>query len=502
MRSLLGHRRSLFWLGCLALTAWQPRLFAVLTRGPGVEHQDVTPSSRLTPRITVETAPALLAILDDELDRLSGSNLAALLRRLAKFQQKRLDSSLIAKLQEILPKATKAVQKSSMSPRELCTCFWASAHLADVAPEALNLAKVAGKKIPAKVASLQHQGLSQCFWAAAHLQRTSKKAVQPLQKVLGKVAAAVAKVLPERAVELKPQELSNCLWALARLQGRMPELLEVLPALADRLPEKVHEMTPQHLSNCLWATAQLRNYESALKNVEPLAKAIRSETKRLKPQELATCLCASAHLKDAAPEALQLVPAVAYSVEECDLKPRELSNCLWASAHLVHEAPSVLSMAGALAQRIPESAPRMTSQEVSNYLLAVALHDGEDGGLTKIGDQTLLAGVQRLKQLLPKLTKQQLFIHAPTVLWACARAGHRDVDLLTRLANKYQNLAKRLPTWSLLSMAWSFERLGAGGFKEFQEVLRANIEMRGLTRADVELSQKGPLEWAAATKSS
>ena len=30
-------------------------------------------------------------------------------------------------------------------------------------------------------------------------------------------------------------------------------------------------MTPQHLSNCLWATAQLRNYESALKNVEPLA---------------------------------------------------------------------------------------------------------------------------------------------------------------------------------------------------------------------------------------
>eukprot|EP00439_Symbiodinium_sp_Y106_P026560 s583_g3.t1 len=166
-----------------------------------VEHQDVTPSSRLTPRITVETAPALLAILDDELDRLSGSNLAALLRRLAKFQQKRLDSSLIAKLQEILPKATKAVQKSSMSPRELCTCFWASAHLADVAPEALNLAKVAGKKIPAKVASLQHQGLSQCFWAAAHLQRTSKKAVQPLQKVLGKVAAAVAKVLPERAVE-------------------------------------------------------------------------------------------------------------------------------------------------------------------------------------------------------------------------------------------------------------------------------------------------------------
>eukprot|EP00439_Symbiodinium_sp_Y106_P022605 s583_g2.t2 len=158
-------------------------------------------------------------------------------------------------------------------------------------------------------------------------------------------------------------------------------------------------------------------------------------------------------------------------------------------------------MAGALAQRIPESAPRMTSQEVSNYLLAVALHDGEDGGLTKIGDQTLLAGVQRLKQLLPKLTKQQLFIHAPTVLWACARAGHRDVDLLTRLANKYQNLAKRLPTWSLLSMAWSFERLGAPGFKEFQEVLRANIEMRGLTRADVELSQKGPLEWAAATKS-
>jgi len=239
-----------------------------------------------------------------------------------------------------------------------------------------------------------------------------------------------------------------------------------------------------------------------LKNVEPLAKAIRSETKRLKPQELATCLCASAHLKDAAPEVLQLVPAVAYSVEECDLKPRELSNCLWASAHLVHEAPSVLSMAGALAQRIPESAPRMTSQEVSNYLLAVALHDGEDGGLTKIGDQTLLAGVQRLKQLLPKLTKQQLFIHAPTVLWACARAGHRDVDLLTRLANKYQNLAKRLPTWSLLSMAWSFERLGAPGFKEFQEVLRANIEMRGLTRADVELSQKGPLEWAAATKSS
>ncbi|CAE7519119.1 Atp13a1 [Symbiodinium sp. CCMP2592] len=435
MRSLLGHRRSLFWLGCLALTAWQPRLFAVLTRGPGVEHQDVTPSSRLTPRITVETAPALLAILDDELDRLSGSNLAALLRRLAKFQQKRLDSSLIAKLREILPKATKAVQKSTMSPRELCTCFWASAHLADVAPEALNLAKVAGKKIPGKVSSLQHQGLSQCFWAAAHLQSTSKKGEQPLQKVLRKVAAAVAKTLPVRAAELKPQEVSNCLW--------------VLPALADRLPEKVHGMTPQHLSNCLWATAQLRNHESALKNVEPLAKAIRSETKRLKPQELATCLCASAHLKDVAPEVLQLVPAVAYSAEECDLKPRELSNCLWASAHLVHEAPSVLSMAGALAQRIPESAPRMTSQEVSNYLLAVALHDGEDSGLTKIGDQTLLAGVERLKQLLLKLTKQQLFIHAPTVLWACARAGHRDVDLLTRLAKKYQNLAKRLPTWCL-----------------------------------------------------
>ena len=91
----------------------------------------------------------------------------------------------------------------------------------------------------------------------------------------------------------------------------------------------------------------------------------------------------------------------------------------------------------------------MTSQEVSNYLLAVALHDGEDGGLAKIGDQTLLAGVKRLKQLLPKLTKQQLFIHAPTVLWACARAGHRDVDLLTLLAKKYQNLAKRLPTWCL-----------------------------------------------------
>ncbi|CAE7769781.1 Atp13a1, partial [Symbiodinium microadriaticum] len=433
-----------------ALAAWQPKLFAVLTRGPGAGRlEEVTPSARLTPRITVEPAPALLDILNDELERLSGSNLAALLRRLAKFQQKRLDSSLVAKLCAILPRATKAVQKSTMSPRELCTSFWACAHLADVAPEALNLAKVVGRKIPDQVASLEHQGLSQCFWAAAHLQSTSKKASPSLQKVLRKVAAAVATLLPERAAELKPQELSNSLWALARLQGSMPELLEALPALADRLPEKVHEMMPQHLSNCLWATAQLRGSERALKNVEPLAKAIRSEAKRLKPQELATCLCASAHLKDVAPEVLQLVPAVAYSVEECELKPRELSNCLWASAHLVHEAPSVLSMAGALAGQIPESAPRMTSQEVSNYLLAVALHDGEDGGLAKIGDQTLLAGVKRLKQLLPKLTKQQLFIHAPTVLWACARAGHRDVDLLTLLAKKYQNLAKRLPTWCL-----------------------------------------------------
>ena len=101
-----------------------------------------------------------------------------------------------------------------MSPRELCTSFWACAHLADVAPEALNLAKVVGRKIPDQVASLEHQGLSQCFWAAAHLQSTSKKASPSLQKVLRKVAAAVATLLPERAAELKPQELSNCLLTL------------------------------------------------------------------------------------------------------------------------------------------------------------------------------------------------------------------------------------------------------------------------------------------------
>lgn len=111
---------------------------------------------------------------------------------------------------------------------------------------------------------------------------------------------------------------------------------------------------------------------------------------------------------------------------------------------------------------------------------------------------TAIDMVQRFKALLPKMAEANWRLAVPTVIWASARLGVHDEELLASVSEHFGSRKKCSPLtdWSVCVLQWSYTVLDSTArFKGFHQTLNAVIESRGLSESDVQQSQYGPFHF-------
>ena len=447
-------------------------------------------------------------------------------------------TQLLAALVKSVPAKVKG-----MNAFDLSTCMWASAKLKDTALVVLEMVSAIAVQIPNKAKDMEAEGLSNCLWASGQL----KDVVAP--DVLAGVSAIAAQI-PKKAQDVKPQHLSNCLWAFVQLKDIAPDVLAGVSAIAAQIPKKAQDVKPQHLSTCLWAFVQLKDIApDVLEAVLSIVGQIRERATDMVPQGLSHCLWASAQLKDVAPHVLDAVPAIAVQIpnKAKDMEAQGLSNCLWASGQLREVVPDVLKAVPALVAQIPNKANDMIPQHLSNCLFACAqlkdevpmvmeivpaivveislkINDMVPQALSnslealillrdsvpKVNsflaaggniDEILRSAAKRLNSLLPGLKGKDFRFTVPVVVWACAKAGVYDGELLGAVATHLGSRSKlsALPDFGVCALSWSYQVLETqNDFKDFKQLLISEATERGLSEADVQSCELGRFGWKHA----
>ena len=374
--------------------------------------------------------------------------------------------------------------------------LWSITQLSDRFSIPTQLLAALVKSVPAKVKDMNAQEISNIFWASA-------KANDVAPVMLDMVPAIVAQI-PKRAKVMVPQALSNCLWASAQLKDVAPHVLEAVPAIVMQIRKKAKNMKPQELSNCLWASAQLKDVAPhVLKAVPPIVAQIPCKAQDMIPQHLSNCFWASAQLKDVAPDVLEVVQAIVAQIpnKAKDMAPQALSNCLLACAQLKDYAPKALQIVPAIVGEIPAKLQGMNPQEMSNSLETLVLlrHSvPQVGGM----DDILMSAAARLNSLLPRLGGKDFSFTVPVVIWACAKAGVYDGELLGAVATHLGSRTKlsALTRFGVCALSWSYQVLDAqDDFEDFKTLLMTEAKRRGFSEADVEGCHRGRLRWNRAS---
>ena len=397
------------------------------------------------------------------------------------------------------------------------------------------------KSVPAKVKGMNAFDLSNCMWASAKLKDTAP--------VVLEMVSAIAVQIPNKAKDMEAQGLSNCLWASGQLKDVVaPDVLAGVSAIAAQIPKKTQDVKPQHLSNCLWAFVQLKDIApDVLEAVPSIVGQIRERATDMVPRGLSNCLWASAQLKDVAPHVLDAVPAIAVQIpnKAKDMEAQGLSNCLWAFGQLKDVAPDVLKAVPALVAQIPNKANDMIPQHLVQLPLCMCAAQGwsaqgvgdcssHSGGnlvedqrhgptsvVQQLGgphpslviqflksivflaaggniDEILRSAARRLNSLLPGLKGKDFSFTVPVVVWACAKAGVYDGDLLSAVAQRLGSRTKlsALPDFGVCALSWSYQVLDIqNDFKDFKQLLISEATERGLSEADVQSCELGRFGW-------
>eukprot|EP00438_Fugacium_kawagutii_P021953 Skav208049 [mRNA] locus=scaffold1124:62022:73341:- [translate_table: standard] len=407
-----------------------------------------------------KSAKQLVEVLDDILDgpfdfyqASSAYHSLATWKKRRELQSSDWDGPVIERLHA---RVQGLVLQDGLGARESANILWSFATLSDRFSIPAELLDALVKSMHAKAMGMNQQELSNCLWASAYLKNVAPLAVEMVR--------ALSAQIIDTAKSMNPQGVSNCFWASAQLKDVAPEVLEVVPAIAAQIPDKVRDMIPQQLSNCLWASAQL--------------KAVK-------------------------PGVLKVVPAIVLQIPEKakDMIPQHLSNCLWACAQLKELAPDVLEAVPALAAEIPEKANSMNLQQFCNTLIALlALQDSGlevAPNLAWTAKELTKTAVARISSSIRKLTATSWRLDVPTIVWACARVGVYDAELLASVAQHLPSpkAMSSLTKFGLCALSWSYRVLDTqGDFRDFQQRLASAIAQRGLSEADVENSELWPLQ--------
>ena len=130
---------------------------------------------------------------------------------------------------------------------------------------------------------------------------------------------------------------------LSRDDAMSPVWAGIATRLGDLKRQKV--LRARAAANVLWALAVLWEdigvHMSQL--LLELAEYFQVHSAGMNPQDLSNSLWAAATLKDAAPQVLKAVPALAGQIpgQVGDMVPQALSNSLWAAASLKDAVPAV-----------------------------------------------------------------------------------------------------------------------------------------------------------------
>ena len=289
--------------------------------------------------------------------------------------------------------------------------------------------------------------------------------------------------------------------ALLRLHGRVEDM-----ALK-------YQLNAQASANVLWSLAQLsERFSVPTQLLAALVKSVPTKVKGMKPQELSNCLWASGQLKAVVPEVLQAVPAIVAQIPDKapDMIPQHLSNCLFAAAQLKDETPKVLEILPAIVGETSLKINGMVPQALSNSVDAlVLLRDSvpEVERFLTAGDSMddiLTSAATRVNTLFPKVKGKDLSFAVPVVVWACAKAGVFDSELLDSIARRLGSSSTlstlSVPAFNLCALSWSYRVLDTDDdFEDFKTQLMSEAQRRGFSEADIQSCQRGRFGWNQAS---
>ena len=322
------------------------------------------------------------------------------------------------------------------------------------APTAADFLDVLDDVVDRRVFNTYHAGV------AYHSMVKWKKLgdLQPADKTdprFGRLNARVRAVMGNG--QLNAWTLASILWSLAHLPDMLPNFSQMVRATVAQVPSKVKQMNAQGVSNSLWAAGTLQEIAPEVMKIVPLLVAqVPLRVKEMNPQELSNCLWAAAALRETSPAVLKMAPTllaqVPWKVKE--MNAQNTASCLSAAAHLRELVPNVLNIVPAL---VDQAALNMKEMQGANLRLAL-----------------------------------------PRIIWACARLEVRKDDMF---AEAFELLGSKktcssLTDWSVCALVWSVETLDQKNrFMEFHQKLKKELRRRNLSKADVQKSQYGSMEF-------
>eukprot|EP00438_Fugacium_kawagutii_P028139 Skav213019 [mRNA] locus=scaffold2312:208801:210147:+ [translate_table: standard] len=310
--------------------------------------------------------------------------------------------------------------------------------------------------------------------------------------------------------ELNAQATANVLRGVAKFTSWPSIPQKLLVALAKSMPTKVQDMTEQELSNCLWACAQLKEVAPAvLEAVPAIVAQIMDKTNCLAPLAVSYSLWACAQLKDVAPAVLKLVPALAAEIPDKakNMDPQGWSNCLWAALQLKDDAPALLAELPTIVVETSLKIHSMKPQEISNSLEALVPLQKLFPEVARLvadvdsEEDIVRSAVARLNMLLPEMEGKNLKFAVPVIVWACAKFGVHNGELMNSVARRFGSRAtvSSLPDFGACALLWSYQELDTqDDYTEFQERLKSEVTRRGFSQADVQSCQLGRSDWSGA----
>ena len=267
---------------------------------------------------------------------------------------------------------------------------------------------------------------------------------------------------------------------LLRLHARVEDMM-----VQDQLPAR-------ELSNVLWGLAQLsERFSIPTQLLAALVKSVPAKVKGMNAFDLLV---------------LEAVPVIVAQIPDKapDMIPQHLSNCLWASAQLKDEVPKVLEIVPAMVGEISLKINDMVPQALSNSLEALLpLQDQvpEVEGFLAAGgrvDDILSAAAVRLNTLLPNLRGKDFSFTVPVVVWACAKAGVYYGESLGSVARRLGSRTKLsfFPDFGVCALSWSYQVLDTEDeCNDFKTLLGSEATKRGLSEATVRSCQFGRSGW-------
>ena len=260
-----------------------------------------------------------------------------------------------------------------------------------------------------------------------------------------------------RKGQLSARTLANILWSLVHLADVLPNFLQMVKATVAQVPSTAKQMNAHDVSNSLWAAATLREIApDVLKIVPVLVAQVPSTVKEMNSQNLSNSLWAAATLRETSPVVLKMVPTLLAHVplKVKAMNAQGTANCLSAATHLRELVPDVLKIVPAL---LDQAAVNMKEMQGDNLRLAL-----------------------------------------PTFIWACARLEIRKDDMFAKafelLGSK--KTSSSLSDWSVCALVWSVETLDLKNhFMEFHQKLKKELQKRHLSKADVQRSRNGPMNF-------